>query len=391
MLEKTRGHTRKLVVFLGVVLGSLTLIALVNRTVNDQASALSAEGNAKLLEALERLHGDPDRLSMAMIANCGQERSLRRVNSHIIDPPDVVVLGQSDADHMSGEFFRDDVRFYNSFISNSYFAYHYEALEELLERGTPKLVLYDVRSGYLLKEGDEPDYAVPADDPVWWCGAPKTTKLPSFSIAELESLLSVAQTQLTVETFWRGTRWGNVHTRAGELEEETYEQYRVALAARPWWMDRWLADGSRVYLLEHDAIIVPRGQQSPEEQQGERRLNEPRLKMLETYVRKMSSRVPALILYSPPVGPAVLEDGSQQVYIREFDERVKQMATRLHLDYCDLSLQGSAIDCKPEDFFDEIHFSRRCNGKVLQRLATGCAPIAGDVLAKLLKPSALEP
>jgi hypothetical protein len=379
--------TMQLVLLVGIVWVSFGTILLLNRKVQDEESALSVAGDKKLRSALEKLHSDPTRLSMTMESDCGQERPLRRVNSHIIDPPDVVVFGQSDADHMSSKFFRDDVYFYNAFISNSFYAYHYEAFQEIVERKSPSLVLYDVRSGYLLKEGPEPAYDTPAGDPTWWYGAPKSTERPKLSIDEIESLLSLGQTEVTAETLWRRSRWGTKHVTE---EEDNGDQYRVVLAAPPSDMDRWLADGSRIYKKEHDAILTPRGQEEVEEQTGERHVNVARLAMLETYVRRMIADVPAIILYSPPVSPTVLEDGSQRESLEESAKEVGEMASRLHIDYCDLASKWDAIGCTVEDFYDETHISRHCNGRVLRQLATGGAPKRGGKLAEMLRPSVLE-
>jgi hypothetical protein len=284
---------------------------------------------------------------------------------------------------MSGAFVRDDVSFYNSFISNSFYAYHYEAFEEILERRAPKLVLYDVRSGYLLKAGPEPAYDLPAKDPTWWFGAPRTSDPPQLTLADIDSMLSVSQTQRTIDTLLRRSR--QTHSKVTE-DTDDGEQYRVILASATSNMNRWLSDGSRVYSKEHDAIIVPRGQARVEEEVGERHVNEPRLQMLEVYVKRMLTHAPQIILYTPPVSPTVLEDPKQAGYLAEAGREVRAMAGRLRVDYCDLSRAWAEIGCTRDDFYDELHFSRHCNGRILRQLALGCAPLAGGALAKMLKP-----
>jgi hypothetical protein len=381
------GATRKLVIFLAVVFSWCAGIFVMNETLNARESAFSAAGSAELRAGLEKVHANPGRLGMTMDPQCIPERELRKVNSRIIDPPDVVELGMSDADHMSGTFFRDDVRFYNSFISNSFYAYQYEAFEELLDKGAPKLVLDDVRSGYLMYEGPEPAYDAPPDDPVWWCGVPHSNLAPTRTLGDVASLLSLNQTESSLATL---LRWARQSRSGGAEEADDGEQYRAVLASPPSKMNRWLADGSRVYVGEHDGVLVPRGQERVEEQRGERRVNESRLAMLETYIKRIAHEVPDVILYSPPVSYTVLEDPRQPGYMAELSAKLHAMAARQGVDYCDLSTRWSAIGCTREDFYDEIHLSRHCNERVVRALATGCAPKAGPKLAKMLRPEVLS-
>jgi hypothetical protein len=387
MARQTLAATLKLVVFVTLVTACSVATLVVNRGVRDRESALSNAGHAELRTALEKLVRDPAHLSMTMKSNCGDERVLRRIFSQMVEPPDILLLGQSDGDHMSGTFFRDGVRFYNSFISNSFFAYHYEAFEDVVSRGTPALLLYDVRSGYLLKEGPEPAYDAPKDDKDWWYGAPNSYAPPRLTLDEVESLLSLSQTVSSGETLWR--RWKDSKEALGEQVDDG-APYRVVSAEHPSQMDRWLADGSRVYAKEDNAIIVPRGQERVDEQTGERHVNTARLRMLAGYLGRIHERVSDIVVYSPPVAPTVLEDPTQAASFVEFDERMREVASELKLEFCDFASKWKEIGCLESDFYDEQHSSRHCNRQVLHELVSGCAPRLGPKLRAMVKSEIVE-
>lgn len=382
--RQTRVENAKLAVLVMFVVAVTASILMINRAVRDRASAVSASGDEKLRTALQAVHRDPKHLSMTMVPGPWQERPMRRANAQIIDPPQVLVLGQSDADHMSSTFFREGVRFYNGFVSNSFFGYQYEVYEQILERGTPELVLLDVRSGYLLSSGVEPAYETPKDDPVWWAGAPKTvtTKTP-LKLSEVESLLSLDQTIFTYKTLRREF----LETKAlVQAEENDGQPYRVVRIDRPSNIHRWLADGSRVYERELDGKLVPVGQTAVWEAAGERHVNRVRLEMLEVYLRRMLVKTPNIVLYAPPVGPLATADGSQLPWLQEFHVAIAALADKLGLDFCGLESKRAEIGCTVEDYYDELHLSRACNAKIVKAMVNGCAPRLGPRLKKLVRP-----
>lgn len=389
MPRQSAQETRKLVAFVATVLVGVVAAWFANRTVRDRESADSPVGFEQLFAALTRLNHDPAHLSMTMGPSTVDERRLRHANARIRGAVDVLVLGQSDADHMSQTFFRDDVRFYNGFISNSFFTYQCEVFDDLVAaHGVPRLVLYDVRSSFLLNTGAEPFNDTPPADTAWWAGPLfRTGKAPHGPIyADLDSLLSLQQSELTLK--WVGRQFETKHPPM-EIDVDTGAPYLTVDKNLASTGHRWLADGSRVYPREVNGVLVPRGQAHIEEATGDRKLNVARLKPLEASLRGLVDQGATVIVYSPPLQPRVFEDGTQAPLLREAGARLREITTRVGVDYCDLSMDAEATGCVAADHYDELHISRHCNKMVIRKLATGCAPRAEKVLRGVIAPSIL--
>jgi hypothetical protein len=402
MPPQSREETKKLLVFVGVVLGLLGLILFANVTVHDRSALLSGKGDgdrsqgagAPLRLGLERLARNPTKCAMTMDASPDNERPMRHVNAGLIGKPDVLVLGQSDADHMSKTFFKDSVGFYNGFLSNSYFVYHYEAFEDVVAaHGVPKLVLYDVRSGYLLRGGLEPGWdSPPPGDPVWWGFPPfhlgKAKPVPWYR--DLPSLLSLAQTEQTLTWLRHQLPERAVQAETSDMDTDTGAQFRCVPVTQKSKMYRWLGDGSRIYAGELDAVLEPHGAIHLDEAVGDRHLNETRFAGLEFVLGRIKAEGSTIIVYSPPTNPVVFDDPRQIAAVRGAGARVKAITDSLGIDYCDLTLEAASLGCAAGDFADEHHISRHCDARIVRRLATGCAPRAGAMLKEMLNAETLN-
>jgi hypothetical protein len=390
MPAQTASQIRKLVVFVTLVVALLAAIWHANRTTRDQSAAQTSSGSAQLREALQRLAHLPDRASLTMNPGPVNERQLRHVNAPLVGKVDVLVLGQSDADHMSQTFFRKGVRFYNGFLSNSFFAYHFEVFDDIVRAGgVPRLVLYDARCLTLVKEGDEPGYDTPPQDPIWWAGAPfrhKAQPQPPW-YRDLDSLLSLQQTELTLQT-WQDER--QARQTVADLDKDTGASFRVVDRHVTSKVHRWLADGSRVYPGELDGVLSTRGSVRIEDAQGERKLNPQRAAMLEAFVRRMAATGTTVVLYSPPIDPRALTPGLS-LQMAGAGRAAAQVANRLGVDYCDLTLQAREIGCQDNDFYDQTHLSRACNRGIVHKLVSRCAPKTQQLLRDLVAPDVLVP
>jgi len=320
---------------------------------------------------------------------------MRHVNAGIISKVDVIELGQSDGDHMSQTFFRDDVHFYNGFISNSFFVYHYELfLDVAAAHGVPSLVLYDIGSGYILRHEPEPEWDTPKESPVWWGFPPfhlgKAQPLPWYR--DIPSLLSLPQTELTLT--WLDHQLPHSapppSPESNVTETDNGQQFRCVDLNKPSQMYRWLADGSRVYHGEVGGVFAPPGQVRIEKGVGDRYINPDRVKVLDWVLAQLAATGTKVIVYSPPVHPAVLADGKQLAPLKAAGDAVRAVAEKNGLDFCDLAAEATTLGCGLGDFSDELHISRHCNERVIRRLATGCAPRAGALLKQMLKPSVLK-
>jgi hypothetical protein len=401
MAKLDPAQKKKLLVFVALVVTAVLALWRVNRTVRDREAALSDGGNDQLRSALERVARDPKKLALTMYPGTPGERQLRHVNAHIVGKVDVVVIGQSDADHMSQAFFPENVHFYNAFLSNSYLAYQYEAFRDLVDaQGVPSLVLVDVRSGLILLAGPEPTWD--SNENVWWAGPPfhrGKAAAPSW-YTEVDSLLSLQQTELTLKSLRAqmrpgaagkdGAGGGAAGGAAGDgADVDTGAPFRVVAANATSSMHRWLFDGSRVYPGEHQGTLVPRNQVRVEEASGDRHVNEGRIAAVDEYLRRMLESGTTIIMYSPPLQPRVFNDPRQAPSIRASGERLRAMAEKNGVDYCDLSFEADAVGCTVTDFYDELHISRHCNQRIIKKLATDCAPRAGKKLRALVLPSIL--
>ncbi len=388
MPNQSTSQTVKLIVFIAVTLTLLGVIWQANRLIRDQSSALTTSGSEELRLALQRLSRVPDRGSLTMNPGPVNERELRHTNAHFLSKIDVLVLGQSDSDHMSQTFFQPGVQFYNGFLSNSYFAYHFEVFEDIVHAvGVPRLVLYDARCLTVVKEDDEPGYDTPPEDPIWNFGAPfrhKAQPAPPW-YRDIDSLLSLQQTKLTLQTLMHGRE---TRQTVADLDKDTGALLRVVDQHAKSTVHRWLVDGSRVYPGEVDGIFSSRGPVHIEDSKGERKLNPQRVAMLETFVKRMMATGTTVILYSPPIEPRALTPGLT-AQMAGAGQAIGQVAQRLGIDYCDVTLRGAEIGCKPEDFYDETHLSRGCNRAIVRQLATGCAPKASKLLREVVAPGVL--
>ena len=126
-----------------------------------------------LATSLAEVARSSDRLALRFTPGPQSERMLKHLQVPVRGPVDVLVLGQSDADHVSERFFRGGVRFYNGFLSSACFAYQWEVFDQIVASGTaPAIVLWDVTSEYMLKPGVDPPLDAPPTDPVWFAGPP---------------------------------------------------------------------------------------------------------------------------------------------------------------------------------------------------------------------------
>jgi hypothetical protein len=393
MASQDPALTKKLQVFLGLVVGSLGIVLAANVAIRSRTSAFSEGAGTPRRAGLERLWANPTRCAMTMEPSPDNERPMRHVNAGIIGPVDVLELGQSDADHVSSTFFKEGVRFYNGFLSNSYFVYHYEVFDDLVAaHGPPKLVLYDVRSGYLLRDATEPAWDTPGNSPLWWGFPPfhtgKPAPLPWYR--DIPSLLSLAQTELTLT--WLKNQLpvhasGPVST---DTEKDDGKQFRCVDLTKKSSMYRWMADGSRIYQGELDGKLAPHGPIHVSEAVGDRHVNETRPVQLDWVLGKILERGTKVILYSPPIHPASYVDPRQIPAIKASGAALQRVADKYGIDYCDLTLLADDLGCTNEDFSDELHVSRRCDRLVMKRLATSCAPKAGPMLRGMLAPATLE-
>jgi hypothetical protein len=385
---------KKLVVFVVTVVVALILVLWTNATVHARTVGVAESAGTPLRAGLEQLLANPEECALTMIAGPESERPMRHANAPLIDLPDVLVLGQSDADHMSKTFFRDDVRFYNGFISNTCYAYQYEVFYDLVAAHgrPPRVVLLDVRSGLVLLDGPDPDWNAPPADPLWF-GHPLFhvgNTQPSPWYRDVPSLLSLAQTIQTLgvlESELRRTAGIGNH---GVSQTDTREPLRCVSKRVKSGSYRWLADGSRVYAGELDGILEHPSQVRIYEAIGQRRVNPERLRGLAFILGRMKDAGATVIVYSPPTNPRAYDDPKQVKVFEAFGAAIRGVTDKLDLDYCDLTLQADQIGCGVADFADEVHISRRCDQQIVRSLATGCAPRAGDKLKALLAPATLR-
>jgi len=381
-------------VFAALVTSSLALILAANVAIRDRTSGFSEGAGTPRRAALERLHANPSKCAMTMRAGPDSERLMRHVNAGLIPGVDVLEVGQSDSDHMSQTFFRDDVRFHNGFISGGHYVQQYEVFDEITAvHGAPKLVLLDVRSGFLLIPGPEPlwDWPPPGD-PMWW-GSPlfhlgKGKPPPWYR--DIPSLLSLAQTELTLSWFAHQLPQRRAAPASGDTESDTGAEFRCVAVTQKSNMYRWLDDGSRVYAGELGGVLAPQRPVQLSEAAGDRRINEARLVGLELIIQKILAAGTTIIMYSPPLHPVVFDDKKQAAIVRAADQRFKQLADKYALDYCDFADGAAALGCVDGDFYDEHHISRHCNQRIVRALALECAPRAGAKLKELLKPETLR-
>ncbi len=371
-------HRQRLLAFLAFVCACVVVVGWTNQRVKARESG--SEGGKALREQLRVLVAQPGRWGLTMTPGPAQERTLRAEWTRVLAARvEVLVLGQSDADHMSSTSFKDPSTFYNGFLSNSYLAYQYEVFDEITRRrGAPKLVLWDVRSGYLAQVHEEPAWEVPADDPVWYAGAPfyHGDATPPW-YRDIPSLLSLAQTEFTARSLLADLR---ARDATIEARADTGEPFVLLPADRASISHRWLSDGSRVYPQELAGRLVPRGQTAPQEARGERKLTEASIAMLDVYLQKMLAANARVIVYAPPLRADAASEPTQQPLYAAFDRRVREVTDRRGVDFCDLTVRGAKMGCAPGDFYDELHLGRACDARVLRELASGCAPRAGAEL-----------
>jgi hypothetical protein len=382
-------ETRKALAFVGLVVGALAAILAANVAIRDKTGAFAEGAGTPRRAGLEKLAANPTRCAMTMEPSPDNERPMRHVNAGIVGPVDLLVLGQSDADHIVHDFFKPSVRFYNGFLSNSYFVYHYEVFLDLVKaHGPPKLVLYDVRSGYILRDATEPAWDTPASSALWWGFPPfhmgKGAPLPWYR--DIPSLLSLAQTNLTMTWLWNQLPHEPVRPDSSDLDSDTGAQFRCVDLHKKSSMYRWQADGSRIYGGEIDGVLAPHGPDHFNEAVGDRHVNTTRPPQLDWVLGKIQELGTDVILYSPPVNPLSVTDPKQVGFIRQSGAAIRAVADKHHVDYCDLSLEGNAIGCTVAEFADEVHHSRKCDGLVVKKLASGCAPRAGAKLREMLAP-----
>jgi len=377
MAPQSPAETKKLVVFVTIVVAALAIILSANIAIRSRTSAFAEGAGTPRRAGLERLWANPTKCAMTMEPSPDNERPMRHVNAGIIGKVDVLELGQSDADHMS----------------NSYFVYHYEVFEDVVAaHGAPALVLYDVGSGYILRDAMEPAWDTPGQSALWWGFPPfhtgKPDPLPWYR--DLPSLLSLAQTQLTLTWVEHQLPHRTLAPVAGDTEDDNGQQFRCVDVRNKSGMYRWLADGSRVYAGELDGVLAKPGAVHVTGAVGDRHINESRLVQLDWVLGKIVAAGTKVIVYTPPVHPAVFADKKQAPLIEGAEAAIRAVVERHGLDYCGLALDADSLGCGNGDFSDELHISRKCNQRIVKRLATGCAPHAGAMLKDMLTPATLE-
>jgi hypothetical protein len=376
---------KKLAVFVALVVLGVSLVWRGNRWVRDREAQLTQDAGADVLHALQTLLADPAHASMTMGKGFFAERQGRHVYARLLAPVDVMVLGHSDADHMSQTSFRPGVRFYNGFLSNSHLVYQAEVFDELVAHTghVPKLVLVDVRSTFYLREGDEPGEEIPDKDTRFtngWGGRWETgpIKAPAW-YADFDSMLSLQQTLATLQWVGRHIPGLDRPPPTGD----TTDPYHILPRAAKSDAYRMLADGSRVYPGEVEGVIVPRGIQG-EDPKEEVRANEVRLRRLDSFLRKLA-KATTVIVYSPPLKPSVSVDPRVAKLRLYLLGRVAKIAAQVGVDYYDMSLLAAQVGCDEHDFYDELHISRHCNDRLLHALPQH-APRAGAKLGEALTP-----
>lgn len=372
----------RMVAFIAIVCSSTGGLLVLNQHVKLRTSG--AETGGELYGRLEALVREPLQWGLTMVPETRNERTLRWTWAPALPTPlDVVVLGQSDADHMSATFFREPRRFYNGFVSSSHFAYQWEVLDALLRRGNvPKIVLWDVRSGEMLESHVDPAFDGPADAPGFFAGPLFLHGAPPVPrwYDDVPSLLSLAQTSFTLATLWKDVRAGRAAVQAGADDGKPFVLLPAASASTS---HRWLSDGSRVYPAEVDGKLVPRGQPGLEEARGERVLNEESLLRLDELLGKAEKAGVSVIVYAPPLSPLAAESPSQQAAYAAFDARTRAVVEKRGVDFCNLTARARTIGCTADDdFYDELHLGRRCDARVVHELVSGCAPRRGGELAR---------
>jgi hypothetical protein len=375
---------KKFAAFVTLVVLGVAVVWRGNRWVRDREAQLTRDAGADVLHALQTLIADPSHASMTMGKGFFAERQTRHVYARLLAPVDVMILGHSDADHMSQTSFRAGVRFYNGFLSNSHLVYQAEVFDELVAHTgqVPKLVLVDVRSDFYLRDGDEPGDEIPDKDRRFtdgWGGRWETgpVKAPAW-YADFDSMLSLQQTLATLE--WVGRHIPGLEPpKAGD----TTDPYHILPRGTKSDAYRMLADGSRVYPGEVEGVIVPRGAQG-EDQKDEVRANEVRLRRLDSFVRKLA-KATTVIVYTPPLKPSVSVD-PRVARLRDYvSGRFAKIGGQVGVDYYDMSRAAADVGCDEHDFYDELHISRHCNDRLLHELAHR-APRAGAKLGEALTP-----
>ena len=393
MTDHAREDRRKLVVFVAVVSATTAAILAMNARVHGQSIAAVEGAGTPLRAGLERLAANADKCAMTMDASPETERPMRHVNASIVDMPDVLVLGQSDADHMSKAFFKNDVRFYNGFISNTCFAYQYEVFYDLqnAHSSVPKIVLVDVRSGTVLREGTEPLWDSGAANFKWYGHPPfrygKPDPVPWYR--DIPSLLSLAQTEDTFTSLF--ARFRHAAPSTGDVDaQDTGQQFRCVSLTSNAHMYRWSADGARIYSNERNGALVPEGQLRIGDAVGDRHPNHERLGGLDDILGRMKAAGSRVVVYSPPVHPRSYDDRRQAKMIESSGAAIREITAKYDIDYCDLSLAADRIGCTASDFADEVHVSRHCDERVVHELVSGCAPKVAPLLRPMVAPAVLE-
>lgn len=376
----------KLAAFVALVVAACGAICGTNHYVSSKEAVDDPESRQKLDVALTSLVKQPRELAIQLVPGPAGERLLRHQHEPHLTAVDVLVLGQSDADHMSAEFFRDDVHFYNGFISNSYFAYQYEVYDALSVRGiTPALVLWDVRSGFILQgdgTGCEPPLEGAESDPAWFAGPPfrsgvARTTAPWWT--QFDSLLSLRQTEHSIEALTAK----KAATKPGD-ESMAVAPFELVPRAGPSSAYRWLADGSRVYPGEVDGKLPPRVAKVPlTEPLGQRKVRPLQAKRFGEYVSRIVKAGSRVIAYAPPIHPDSYADPAQKGPIEAFSAEMQSVLRERNVDFCDFTLEATKLGCGDQDFKDELHLSRACNESIVRALATRAA-LGRDTLRGLV-------
>jgi hypothetical protein len=309
------------------------------------------------------------------------ERQGRHIFAGFVGPVDVLVLGQSDADHMSETSFRPEVRFYNGFLSNSPMVYQEEVLDELVQHTgqRPKLILVDVRAAVFLREGDEPGEKIPKDDARFtnqWGGPWGTPPKPPPWYSDIDSMLSLQQTELSLNAM-------GIHPEHFfDKSEDSPKAFTIVPRSQTVDAYRLLGDGSRSYPKESsDGVLVPRGVRG-EEQTEMVHPNANRLSRLRSFLRKLAPGS-TVVVYSPPTKPDAYDERTMPLQQSVLGQ-IAQAAALEGVSYCNLSHSAKIIGCTEADFFDELHISRACDDRVLHTLAD-CAPRASAILRSVLR------
>ena len=367
------------VAFVAIVCAATGGLLALNQRVKVRTTG--SDTSSDLFAPLSALAREPLRYGLTMVPDARAERRLRWTWAPILPAGlDVVVLGQSDADHMSATFFRKPERFYNGFVSSAHFAYQWEVLDALLRRANvPKMILWDVRSGEMLEPHIDPPYDGPADAPGFFAGPLFVRGAPSVPrwYDDLPSLLSLAQTKFTLTALWNESGFRRRSVQIGADDGKPFVLLPAGVASTS---HRWLSDGSRVYPAEVNGKLVPRRQPGLEEARGERVVNEASIERFDDMLGKAEKAGIPVIVYAPPLRPLAADSPSQQGAYAAFEAQTRAVTEKHGVDFCNLTKRANDIGCADEGFYDELHVGRPCDARVLHELVSGCAPRLGEVL-----------